>query len=119
LYSKYLNKKCEADGLKFASLLERNYYVKFKLLLKAGKITRLVCQPKFELIPAFEKGGVKYRALYYVADFGIEWSDGRYEVFDIKGWDKNTGKFRLTKEFILKQKLFEYRYKNITIKLIS
>ena len=51
--------------------------------------------------------------IIYVADFVyLELIDGvlRIVVEDAKAWDKKTEKFRHTREFALKRKLFEARY---------
>ena len=47
--SKYMAKKCEADGIKFDSLRERARYCELKLLQRAGKISGLECHPRFPI----------------------------------------------------------------------
>ena len=72
-------------------------------------IKDLQLQVKFELQPAFEKNGIKYRAINYIADFTYM-QDGKLIVEDTKGYR--------TKEYQLKKKLFEYKYKDVFIKEI-
>lgn len=76
-----------------------------ELLQRAGKITNLTKQVKFELIPSqwmFDKSGKKKcieRAVYYKADFQyIE--NGKIIVEDVKG-------LKLP-EYIIKRKLMLY-----------
>ena len=48
---KYRNKKVEVDGILFDSKKEANRYMELKLLEKAGEITDLKRQVRYELIP--------------------------------------------------------------------
>ncbi|EQA5494605.1 DUF1064 domain-containing protein, partial [Listeria monocytogenes] len=59
-------------------------------------------QPEFILQDSFVKNGKKHHAIKYRADFLVRYKDGHEELIDIKGM--------LTKEFRIKQKLFEMRY---------
>lgn len=61
--SKYRNRKTTVDGITFHSKREAKRYGELKLLEKAGKITELTLQPKFEFIV----NGVKIGT--YTADF--------------------------------------------------
>lgn len=110
--TKYHSKKAEADGRVFDSKRERDYYL-FEILpkLQSGEIVKIQFQPRFLLQPAFQKNGKKYRAIEYVADFEITYRDGHEEIIDVKGFE--------TPVFRLKQKLFEYKYKNLTIKVVK
>lgn len=105
---KYGAKETVIDGIKFASKAEAQYYSSLKLLKRAGEIKDFQMQVPFILQEAFEKNGKKYPAIKYIADFVITYKDGRQEVVDIKG-------FR-TKEYLLKRKLFENKYRHLTIK---
>ena len=91
--SKYGNKKVEYDGIKFDSKRECQRYQQLKLMLKAGEISGLELQKKFELTPKNNR----FRAMHYVADFVYLDKNKNLIVEDSKG-------FR-TKEYKLKQKL--------------
>lgn len=107
-YAKYHNQKVIIDGIKFDSKLEANRYSELKILEKAGIISALQLQPSFELIPAFSKGGKKYRAAHYVADFMYyDNQEKRVKIEDTKGME--------TEVYKLKRKLFEYKYPDLTI----
>ena len=49
--SKYKAKKCHYDGITFDSGKEMKRYVQLKLMERAGEISDLKLQVKFELIP--------------------------------------------------------------------
>jgi hypothetical protein len=73
--SKYRNEPClSADGKRFDSKLERDYYEQLLLRWKAGDILWFVRQVTFEL-----EGGVDYRADFLVV------SPGGAEVVDTTG----------------------------------
>jgi len=63
--NKYRNIKTTVDGIRFDSKREAERYSELKLLERAGIITDLKLQPKFELIPKHNGN----RALTYIADF--------------------------------------------------
>lgn len=109
--SKYNNQKTIVDGIKFDSKKEAEYYCQLKLLKQAGKIKDYKLQPRYELQPAFEKNGKKYRAITYIADFAIINNDGTTEVVDIKGVE--------TQVFKIKKKLFEYMYPDLNLKVVK
>lgn len=109
--SKYGNQKTVVDGIEFDSKKEAEYYCQLKLLKKAGEIKDIGLQPRFELQPAFEKNGVKYRPITYIADFVITNNDGTTEIVDVKGVE--------TQVFKIKQKLFEYMYPDLSLKVIK
>ena len=119
--SKYGAQKIKIDGIVFDSKKEAYRYGELKLLERAGKITNLKLQEKFELIPAYyetvytgerykigeKKGQPKEKVVCieqgvsYIADFCyIE--NGRLVVEDTKGVK--------TKEYIIKRKLMFHRY---------
>lgn len=102
--NKYRNKKTEMDGIIFASQKEANKYweLKHDPMVKEFKL-----QPKFLLIPAFQKDGEKYRARYYIADFDVLYKDGLRKIIDIKGFE--------TEVFKLKARLFDYKYPELTL----
>lgn len=109
---KYKNKKVTIDGITFDSRLEANRYCELKLLCQAGEISQLRLQPEFELIPAFRKNGKAYRRTVYRADFMyFDKKTGKYIVEDTKGFK--------TDVYMLKRKLFEYKYPDLTITEIT
>ena len=109
--NKYRNKKTIIDGIKFDSIAEGRRYKELKLLEEGKYITELKLQPKFELQAKYDNNkGEHIRAITYKADFSyIE--NGRLVVEDVKGME--------TKEFKLKKKLFEYKYKDVDFRLIK
>ena len=98
--SKQKNVKTEIDGIKFASKGEAERYCYLRLLVKAGQIRDLELQPRFELQAAFQRNGVRYPSVTYVADFSyIECDTGRRIVEDFKG--QETDIFKLKKRLFL------------------
>ena len=86
------------DG--FDSRKEARRYQELKLLERAGKITDLKCQVKFELIPAqYEDGKCVERAVTYIADF--VYTEGRQLVVE----DVKSAITRKQKEYVIKRKL--------------
>ena len=101
---KYHNKKVEYDGYTFDSIREKNYYIKLKLLEKAGKIKELELQKEYELQPSFKLNNKTSRKITYRSDFTYKTTeDDKLHVVDVKG-------FR-TDVYRLKKKLFEYKYR--------
>jgi hypothetical protein len=98
--SKYKAKKVTVDAYTFDSKTESKYYEKLKEDKAKGLIDNFELQPRFILIPSFEKMGKKYRRLEYVGDFLIYHLDNTLEVIDIKGYPTEGAK--------LKRKLFNY-----------
>lgn len=113
--SKYRNRKIVFDNIKFDSKKEAEKYCELMLLKNAGRVIDFTCQPKFEIIPGFEKDGVKYRATHYIADFDVTYIDGRREIIDIKPFNKTTGKYFLLPLFKLKARLFDSKYPHLTL----
>lgn len=107
--TKYRAKKTEIDGIKFDSKKEAKRYIALKELEKKGNIEKLTLQPRFLLQEGFRKNGKAYRKIEYVADFMYR-QDGKLIVEDVKGIKTDVYK--------LKQKLFEKRYQDLTIKEI-
>lgn len=107
--SKYRAKKTAIDGIKFDSKKEAKRYIALRELEKKGNIEKLMLQPRFLLQEGFRKNGKAYRKIEYVADFMYE-QDGKLIIEDVKGIKTDVYK--------LKQKLFEKRYQDLTIKEI-
>ena len=106
MYQKYHAKKTIVDGITFDSKHEAEVYATLKMLEKGGVIKNLTLQPRYLLQEAFEKDGKKYRKIEYVADFQFE-EKGKVKVWDAKGMKTDVYK--------LKKKMFEYKYKDLTI----
>ena len=115
MYRKYHNKKTVLDGIKFDSKLEAERYAQLKMMERAGVIRDLELQPEYELIPSFRKNGKTWRRTVYKADFRyILAEDDSYIIEDVKG-----STAVITDVFRLKQKLFEYKYPELTIKIVT
>lgn len=98
--SKYRSRKVTANGMVFDSKKEYIRYCELALLQKAGQISNLQRQVKYELIPSQKVGGkVAERACTYVADFVYQ-ENGKTVVEDTKGYK--------TKDYIIKRKLMLY-----------
>jgi len=104
---KYHAQRTEIDGIRFDSRAEAERWQELREMEAAGEIKALIRQETFPLIPAFKKNGKTYRGITYRADFGYIDKNGRRVVEDVKGYR--------TKEYLLKKKLFEYMYPDLTI----
>lgn len=107
---KYNNKKTQVDMYVFDSVLEANRYKQLALLERAGEIKNLRLQVPFLLQDSFRKNNKTYRKIEYIADFVYE-EKGQTVVEDTKGIK--------TEVFKIKQKLFEYKYLDLTLKIIT
>lgn len=81
---KYHSKRCELDGHKFPSLLERDLYVHLRLLEKLGEITDIELQPKVYLTlakilykPDFKALCLKRHTRIFYESKGAETSEWR------------------------------------------
>ena len=121
--TKYRNKKIAVDGIVFDSKKEADRYVKLSLMEKAGIISNLRLQVKYELIPTqrevstevytkgshkgeYKPGKVIEKSCNYIADFDY-YMDGVHVVEDVKGYRKG-GAYAL---FKIKKKLMLYVHK--------
>lgn len=114
---KYNNKKVEYNGILFDSKKEKDRFVFLKDAEEQGLISNLQRQVKFELLPAIKEKYIKHLktkekecertvqlAISYTCDFQYE-KDGVVVVEDIK-----PSPALIPKEFVLKEKLFRYKY---------
>lgn len=108
--NKYKNTKIVVDNIKFDSVLEANRYQELKLLQRAKQISNLRLQVPFLLQEGFKKNGKTHRKIEYIADFVYE-ENGQTIVEDTKGMKTET--------FKIKQKLFEYKYPELNLKIIT
>ena len=105
-YSKYNNRIVEVDGIKFHSQKEAHFYLVLKDRMKEEgdkRVVKIELQPKFLLLDKFvvQHTGEKIRATHYIADFRVEYADGRVEVYDVKGM--RTDVYKLKRKFLLAQ----------------
>lgn len=107
---KYNNRKITIDGHTFDSTLEYSRYCQLKLLQRAGEISNLQLQVPYILQESFKKNGKTYRPIIYIADF-VYTEKGKTIVEDTKGIKTET--------FKIKQKLFEKRYTDLQLKIIT
>lgn len=130
--TKYGAKKTVIDGITFDSHKEARRYMELKRLKQAGTVTKIEPQPEFPLQDHYRKCcgrlytgfwcenikvcrhcGKKMpivKAILYRADFRVTYADGHQEIEDVKGMQ--------TPVFELKRKIFEYRYPELTLKLV-
>ena len=102
--NKYNAKKVEVDGIVFSSKVESFYYEHLLELMHDGVVESFEMQKPYTLLDKFPhpKTGKTIRAIKYVPDFEIIYTDGRVEVVDVKGMQ--------TDVFRMKCKLFMFRY---------
>lgn len=106
--SKYRNKKIEVDGILFDSKKEAERYKTLCLLEKAGMISRLEMQTKFELVPKQNgERAVTYKADFYYFDNTIH----SWVAEDVKGYK--------TKDYIIKRKLMKWRFPLVLFKEVE
>lgn len=100
--NKYHNRKVKYGRYTFDSAKEANSYLKLRLMEKAGLITNLQRQVKYELQPSFKVGNKTIRTITYIADFVYTDKDGSEHIVDVKGFK--------TEGYKLKAKMFAYKY---------
>ena len=122
--NKYNARKCEYDGLKFASEKERDRYIFLRSRERSGVIHNLRLQVRYELFPDEYEDVVvhlktkdktvrrrSYIGVSYTADFVYE-KDGRDVVEDVKG-SRNV----VTRDAELRFKMMHY-LKGIDVRLV-
>jgi hypothetical protein len=94
--SKYKGKPTEtADGQKFQSHHEANYYTRLLMMQRSGEKFTFERQVRFEI----NING--YMVCEYVADFVVKHPDGKVEVIDTKSEATLTPIYRLKKKLML------------------
>lgn len=116
-YNKYNNKKITRNGITYDSIKEANRHCELIWLERAGEVSQLQRQVKYELIPSqYENillANGKYKKVCvekscgYVADFVYTDKNGNVVVEDVKGIK--------TEVYKIKRKLMLYIH-NIKIK---
>lgn len=109
--AKYHNRKTVINNITFASAREAARYQELCLLERAGAISDLRLQPRYELQPKFRRDGKTIRAITYVGDFEYRESD-RLIVEDSKGGVR-------TQVFEIKAKMFQFRYPEIELRVTA
>lgn len=115
---RYNHTKVEADGLKFDSKKEYERYLVLKKEVEDGNISNLRTQVTYELIPAVTEEYVEHlktkdkiktrtlqRPITWTADF--VYNKGDEEIVE----DVKPSKFLLSDRFVIKEKLFFWRYR--------
>ena len=92
--TKYNSKRVEFQGITFDSKMECDFYKYLLELKEAGKVLSITLQPTMMLIGKFEKYGKKFRSITYTPDFYVEYSDGRKEYIDVKGFSTDASELR-------------------------
>lgn len=105
--NKYKAQKTTVDGITFDSRKEAERYIVLRALEKAGVISGLKTQERYELIPMQNINGVKMRNIEYIADF-VYTQNGREVVEDVKGY-KNPASAAYAK-YVIKKKLMAWKY---------
>lgn len=110
--SRYTSYKPILDSIKFDSLMEARFFIYLKRKEREKEIRCLELQPSFTLQESFMKNGKKFRPIAYVADF-------RYQVVNTDQWVIVDIKGKETVEFKLKQKMFEYKFPDLSLSVIQ
>jgi hypothetical protein len=105
-------KKVDADGYKFDSEMEYQYYLELKQRLEDKTIVNLKIHPLFELQPKFNKNGKEWRPLHYEGDFQFDdLLTNTTRVVDVKGM--------ILPEFEIHRKMFEYKYPQFNLEVLK
>ncbi len=108
----YDKEKRAYNGVVFDSQLEMKYYRDVLCpAVESGQVKHYELQKKYELQPGFMRNGKKVNPITYVADFYIEYTDGRSVVIDTKGCPDNVAK--------IKRKMFWRVYPDIDYQWIT
>lgn len=99
------------DGIRFDSAKEAEYYLYLVYLKRIGQVVDLELQPKYILQDTLRKNGVTHKKITYTADFKVFYPNGQIQIIDVKGFE--------TKDFKIKRKLFEERYPELSLTLIT
>lgn len=99
-------------GIVFDSRMEMRYYCDVVCPgVESGEIIHYELQKPYELQPKFTRNGKSVLPITYVADFYIEYANGRSEVVDVKGCPDSVA--------LLKRKLFWYVYPEIEYRWVT
>ena len=99
--NKYRAQRVTTPEGTWASIKEYHRHCELQMLQKAGQITDLQEQVRYQLLPAQRiNGKLAERAVWYVADFVYRDNKGNLVVEDTKGMR--------TREYVIKRKLMLY-----------
>lgn len=105
-------KKRTFNGIVFDSVLEMKFFKEVIIpAYSSGEIKAYELQKKYSLQPSFYIGEKLIRGIDYVADFYIQYADGREVVIDTKGCPDVAAK--------IKRKLFLYKYRDVDYQWIG
>lgn len=108
-------KRCELDGINFASEPERDFYIKLKNAKAEGRIWDFTVQPEFLLQEEFETNfserwtNVKIKEFVIKPDYQVVLNDGEVILIDSKGGNQ------VEVESQLKRKIFLYQNREFPI----
>jgi hypothetical protein len=114
----------------FDSKAEARYYLRLRTLQIVGEVLTIELQPRYELQPAYwkcchevstntaskhicpycGKRMPKTPAIPLTADFRVTYKDGHIEIVDVKGVE--------TREFKRAKKIFEFKYPELSLKVV-
>lgn len=97
--NKYGAERTVVDGIEFDSKAEAKRYLQLKAMERAGEISGLEWQVRYDLIPAQDVDGHKEKPVYYLADFRYRNKAGALVVEDVKSAPTKT------REYVIKRKL--------------
>lgn len=103
--NKYKNVKVWEDGVLFDSKKEKDRYVILKLLEKAGELSELKLQARYEIFPGYKHNGKKIQAIHYLPDFVYTDKSGKVIAEDVK-----SEATRKNEVYRLKKKMFVKKY---------
>lgn len=109
--NKFKAVKCEIDGHTFDSLMESRYYIHLLKEKEAGNVISFELQPPFVLQESFRKNGKAVRKIEYKADFRVIDKNNDITIYDVKG--------DITKDFALKRKMFDFKFRDLTLKCVQ
>jgi hypothetical protein len=119
--SKYRNVRVVDGERVYDSKKESQFAQKLELQKSAGEILFYDCHVSYPvyILKENQDGELyKVKICNYELDFEVTYPDNSRRYFDVKGFDKRTGKFRTTPDFKLKKKLVEAIY-GIKIELVT
>lgn len=109
--TKYKANAIFIDDYKFDSMLEADYYLYLLDELQGNRIKGFELKPTFLLQPSFTKNDKRFAQIKYIADFQVTTLQGDTLIIDTKGMP--------TPDFKIKQKLFEYKYPDLSLKVVK
>lgn len=100
------------NGIIFDSAMEMKFYRDVVLpQAESGLISHYELQKPYELQPKFIHDEKKINPIVYVADFYIEYNDGKKEIIDTKGAADSVAK--------MKRKMMWYQYPDTPYKWLT